>query len=51
MHIVPRKFDDKLFSGGRWIRHPYGSDDIAAEYRDKLKAAMDAKDRVVPSRD
>jgi histidine triad (HIT) family protein len=51
MHIVPRNFDDKLFSGGRWIRHPYASNDIAAGYRDKLKAAMDAQDRVVPSPD
>ena len=42
MHIVPRKFDDKLFSGGRWTRIPYKSDKIAAEYRDKLKAAMDS---------
>lgn len=40
MHIVPRKFGDKLFGGGRWIRHPYKSPELAAEYRDKLKAAM-----------
>ena len=42
MHIVPRKFGDKLFSGGRWMRFPYKSEEIAAEHRDTLKAAMDS---------
>jgi histidine triad (HIT) family protein len=41
MHIVPRKFGDKLFSGGRWMRFPYKTDAIAAEYRDKLRAALE----------
>lgn len=43
LHIVPRTFDDKLFSGGRWTRHPYSSEKVAAEYRDKLKDALDAQ--------
>jgi histidine triad (HIT) family protein len=41
MHIVPRKFGDKLFAGGRWLRLPYKSEDVANEFRDKLKSAME----------
>jgi histidine triad (HIT) family protein len=42
MHIVPRTYGDKLFSGGRWIRHPYKTDAIAAEFRDKLRTVLES---------
>jgi histidine triad (HIT) family protein len=42
LHIVPRTFGDKLFSGGRWTRIPYKTDAIAAEYRDKLRGVLES---------
>lgn len=41
LHVVPRTFKDKLFSGGRWIRHPYKDPAEAGHLCAKLRAAMD----------
>ncbi len=41
LHVVPRMFKDKLFSGGRWIRKPYKDPDEAARLRARLRDAMD----------
>lgn len=41
LHVVPRTFKDKLFSGGRWIRQPYKDPEEAGRLRAKLQTAMD----------
>ncbi|HEV2128924.1 MAG TPA: HIT family protein [Thermomicrobiales bacterium] len=40
LHVIPRQFGDKLFSGGKWIRQPV--DDIDQHYarRDALGSVM-----------
>jgi histidine triad (HIT) family protein len=40
LHVVPRTFGDKLFSGGRWVRHPYPDRETPERLRDQLKTAM-----------
>lgn len=40
LHVVPRRFGDKLFSGGRWVRQPITDADAHRKRRDALGAAM-----------
>jgi histidine triad (HIT) family protein len=40
LHVVPRTFGDKLFSGGRWKRIPIRDTDLQRQRRDALGAAM-----------
>jgi len=40
LHVVPRQFGDKLFSGGRWVRHPYRDRETPERLREQLQAAM-----------
>jgi histidine triad (HIT) family protein len=40
LHVVPRTFGDKLFSGGRWARIPIRDEEQQRERRDALGAAM-----------
>lgn len=40
LHVVPRKFGDKLFSGGRWARIPIKDKQEHLARRDQLGAAM-----------
>ena len=40
LHVVPRRFGDKLFSGGRWVRQPIRDIDAHTARRDALGAAM-----------
>ena len=40
LHVVPRTFGDKLFSGGKWVRIPIKDHEKQARRRDQLSAAM-----------
>lgn len=40
LHVVPRTFKDKLFSGGRWIRKPYQDPEEPGQLRARLQTAM-----------
>lgn len=40
LHVVPRRFGDKLFSGGRWVRQPIRDVDQQRARRDTLGRAM-----------
>ena len=40
LHVVPRKFGDKLFSGGKWKRVPIVDRESHLARRDALGAAM-----------
>lgn len=40
LHVVPRTFGDKLFSGGKWTRIPIKNRDRQRSRRDALGAAM-----------
>lgn len=40
LHVVPRTFGDKLFSGGKWVRKPIKDQDAHIARRDALGAAM-----------
>ncbi len=40
LHVVPRKYGDRLFAGGRWVRHPYADRTTAERLRDGLREAM-----------
>ncbi len=40
LHVVPRTFGDKLFSGGKWVRIPIRDPKAQLSRRDALGAAM-----------
>jgi histidine triad (HIT) family protein len=40
LHVVPRKFGDKLFSGGKWVRIPIRDTEAQFGRRDALGVAM-----------
>ena len=40
LHVVPRRFGDKLFSGGKWVRIPIKNRDEHHARRDALGNAM-----------
>lgn len=42
LHVVPRRFGDKLFSGGKWVRIPITDRARHRERRDALGEAMRA---------
>jgi histidine triad (HIT) family protein len=40
LHVVPRTFGDKLFSGGKWVRIPVKDKEVQRQRRDALGEAM-----------
>jgi histidine triad (HIT) family protein len=40
LHVVPRTFGDKLFSGGKWLRIPVKDKEVQRQWRDALGEAM-----------
>lgn len=40
LHVLPRTFGDKLFSGGKWVRTPVRDRDKQRGRRDALRDAM-----------
>lgn len=40
LHVVPRTFGDKLFSGGKWVRQPIKDREAHRARRDALGKAM-----------